>query len=237
MKKYTLNGQARDLVGRKVKNLRMKGVMPATVYGKKMASQTISVAASDFTKVHAAAGETGLIELTVGGSVSPVLIHNVQRNAINGDVLHVEFYHVDLKEKVHTKVPLVHAGESPVVNEKKGVILTLLSEVEVEALPTDLPEKIEVDVSTLTEVDQELKVSDLKVPAGVTLLTDATVGVVKVGALVSREAEEQAAAEAVAATTEAAEGAEAAAGAAEKSGDKAEESAGDTASDNKEKKE
>lgn len=211
MKKYTLSGQSREIIGRKVKQLRKAGMLPATVYGKKMTSQTIGVTVADFTKTYAAAGETGLIELTVSGAMSPVLIHNVQKDAVTGTALHVEFYKVDLKEKVHTKVPLVFVGDAPVVVEKRGVILSLLSEVDVEALPTELPEKIDVDVSGLSEVNQELKVSDLHVPQGVTLLTDITVGVAKVAALVSKDAQEQAAAEAAAATTEAAAGAEAAA--------------------------
>lgn len=236
MKKYTLNGKARDLIGRKVKNLRRDGMVPATVYGKKIPSQTIAVSGADFAKTYATAGETGLIELTVDSSMSPVLIHNVQRHAVTEAVLHVEFYHVDLKENVHTKVPLVFVGDAPVVTEKKGVILSLLSEVDVEALPTELPEKIEVDISGLFEVNQELKVSDLKVPTGVTLLTEGAVSVAKVGALVSKEAQQQAAADAAAAATaEAAAGAEGAAQ--EQAGDAPAEASPDKPPEDKVKKE
>ncbi len=209
MKKYTLQGQKRELVGRKVKNLRAKGVVPATVYGKKISSENIAINASEFLKLYASTGETGLIELTVGSQMSPVLVHTVQKHAVTGELLHVEFYHVDLKEKVHTKVPVVFIGEAAAVSEKKGVLLTLSTEVEVEALPAELPEKIEVDVTGLAEVDQELKVSDLKVPSGITILTDSEVIVVKVSELVSKAAEEQAAAEDAAAETATTEAAEA----------------------------
>ena len=209
MKKYTLQGQKRELVGRKVKNLRAKGVVPATVYGKKISSESIAINASEFLKLYALTGETGLIELTVGSQMSPVLVHTVQKHTVTGELLHVEFYHVDLKEKVHTKVPVVFVGEAAAVSEKKGVLLTLSTEVEVEALPAELPEKIEVDVTGLAEVDQELKVSDLKAPSGVTILTDSEVIVVKVGELVSKAAEEQAAAEEAAAETATTEAAEA----------------------------
>ena len=205
MKKYTLHGEKRELVGRKVKNLRAKGVVPATVYGKKIPSENIAINASDFLKMYASAGETGLVELTVGSVVSPVLVHTVQKHAVTSELLHVEFYQVDLKEKVHTKVPVVLIGDSVAVAEKKGVLLTISTEVEVEALPAELPEKIEVDVTGLAEVDQELKVSDLKVPQGVTVLTDQEVIVVKVGELVSKAAEEQAAAEEAAAESATAE--------------------------------
>lgn len=211
MKKYTLQGQKRELVGRKVKNLRAKGIVPATVYGKKIASESIAINASEFLKMYALAGETGLVELSVGSKVSPVLVHTVQKHAVTSELLHVEFYQVDLKEKVHTKVPVVLVGDSVAVAEKKGVLLTISTEVEVEALPAELPEKIEVDVTGLAEVDQELKVSDLKVSGGVTILTEPDVIVVKVGALVSKAAEEQAAAEEAAAESATAEAAEQAA--------------------------
>ena len=209
MKKYTLQGQKRELVGRKVKNLRAKGVVPATVYGKKISSENVAINASEFLKLYASTGETGLIELSIGSQMSPVLVHTVQKHAVTGELLQVEFYHVDLKEKVHTKVPVVFIGEAAAVSEKKGVLLTLSTEVEVEALPAELPEKIEVDVTGLAEVDQELKVSDLKVPSGITILTDSEVIVVKVSELVSKAAEEQAAAEDAAAETATTEAAEA----------------------------
>lgn len=205
MKKYTLQAQKREVTGRQVKKLRRQGQLPATIYGKKVASVSVTVRASDFAKVYEEAGETGLVELTLEGKLRPVLIHNVQKHPVTSRPLHVEFYQVDLKEKVRTEVPVVVVGESPAVAQKVGVILTLLNEVEVEALPADLPEKITVDVSALSEVDQELRVGDLKVPSGVSILTEANVVVVKVGALVSKEAEAEAVAEAAAAATAAAE--------------------------------
>lgn len=201
MKKYTLKATKREDVGRKVKRLRLEGKLPATVYGKKLTSENLIVSTGEFTKVFSTAGETGLIELEIDGKVKPVLIHHVQKDPVKETLLHVEFHQVDLKEKVHASVPLVLIGESPVVAQKAGVVLNLLSDVEVEALPTDLPEKIEVDVTALSEVGQELKVSDLHFPEGVTVITEGTVGVVKVGALVSKAAEEQAAQEAAAAST------------------------------------
>ncbi len=199
MKRHTLNAQIRQDVGKKVSKLRAEGKLPATVYGKKVTSVSITVSAAEFESVYDTAGETGLIDLVVGKEVKPVLVHNVQRDPMRGTTLHVEFHQVDLKEKVKAAVPLVAVGESPAVTQKVGVLLTLLSEVEVEALPADLPDKIEIDVSKLSEIDQELKVADLHVPNGVTILSDAAVSVVKIGALVSKEAEEQAAAEAAAA--------------------------------------
>lgn len=210
MKKHTLQGSKRDVKKIKPDSLRREGLIPATVYGKKVTSESLSLKLSDFIKVYGEAHETGLVELVIDGGMKPVLIHHVQKDPVKDSILHVEFHQVDLKEKVHANVPLVVTGEAPAVAQKIGVVLSLLSEVEVEALPTDLPEKLDVDVSGLAEVGQELKVSDINVPSAVTILTDLAVIVVRVGELVSKAAEEQAAADAAVAEAASAEGAEAA---------------------------
>ncbi|MCX6791591.1 MAG: 50S ribosomal protein L25 [Candidatus Gottesmanbacteria bacterium] len=158
MKKYSLTAQPRDIVGRKVKQLRMQGAIPATVYGKNVKSVSVSVGAEAFAKVYKEAGETGLVELLINNGEKqtaglpagrPVLVHTLQRDPVSNHLLHIEFHQVDLKEKVHTKVPLLLTGDAPAVVGKLGVLLTLIDEVEVEALPTDLPEKLTVDVSKL----------------------------------------------------------------------------------------
>ena len=213
MKKFTLKAQPRTALGRKVKNLRTQGLLPATIYGKKVKSSSVQVVADEFFKVYNEAGETGLVELVFEKKSTglpagrQVLIHNVQLDPVSDTPVHVEFFQVDLKEKVKAKVPVVFIGESPAVSQKQGVLLTLLDEIEVEALPTDLPEKISVDVSGLSAVDQEFKVSDLKVPGEVTVLTDAAIGIVKVGSLVTKEAEAEAKAAEEAAAAAAAEAA------------------------------
>ena len=204
MKKYSLPAEPRDLIGRKVKNLRKLGRVPATVYGKNVKSISISVQSSAFEKVYAVAGETGLVELSVGKDIRPVLVHTLQKDPVTSQLLHIEFHQVDLKEKVHAKVPLELIGDAPAIVGKIGVLLTLLDEVEVEALPMDLPEKLTVDVSKLARVNQEVKVSELNVPADVSVLTDQDQSVVRVGALISKEAEAEAAAEAAAKAAEAA---------------------------------
>lgn len=210
MKKHSLPAEIRDVVGRKVKNLRKTGKIPATVYGKNVKSMSVAVGADAFEKVYKAAGETGLVELAVGRDLRPVLVHTLQKDPVTNQLLHIEFHQVDLKEKVHATVPLELVGDAPAVTGKVGVLLSLIDEVEVEALPMDLPEKITVDVTKLAEVNQEVKVGELNVPAGVTLLTDKDQSVVRVGALISKEAEAEAAAEAAAAAAAAAEAAAAA---------------------------
>jgi large subunit ribosomal protein L25 len=205
MKKHTLSAAVRELVGRKVKQLRAENQIPATVYGKGVKSISVTVALDAFEEVYEETGETGLIELAVGKEVRPVLVHMVQVDPVSDALLHVEFHQVDLKEKVHAKVPVEIVGESPAVAQKLGVLLTVLDAIEVEALPTDLPEKIAVDVSVLAEVDQEVKVEQLHVGSSVTVLTDGSLTIVKVGPLVTKEAEAQAAEEAAAAEVAGAE--------------------------------
>jgi len=134
----------------------------------------------------------------------PVLIHNIARHPVSEKILHVDFLQVDLKEKVVAKVPLVTIGEAKAVKDKAGVLLTLLSEVEVEALPSDLPEKIEYDVTNLTNVGELIKVGNLKVSDKVKILTDNNLDIVKVAPFVSKEAEKMAAEEKAAAEAAAA---------------------------------
>lgn len=196
MKKHTLTVHPRQILGRKVKQLRKEGQIPATIYGKNVTSVSIAVSGDVFGDVYKQAGKTGLIELTLGSDVRPVLINTVQRHPVTGDILHIEFRQVDLKEKVKATVSLELVGEAKAITDKIGVLLTILDWVEVEALPTDLPENIKLDVSGLSQVDDELKVKDLKAPTGVSIVTDGELTIVKVGSLVSREAEVQAAEEA-----------------------------------------
>ncbi len=199
MKKYVLSATIRDLVGRKVKTLRKQGMVPATIYGKSLKSVSVTVTGDEFGKLYKEAGDTGLIELTIDGQARPVLVHHLQRDPISGGVRHIEFHQVDLKEKVSAQVPIELVGEAPAVAQKLGVLLSVLDEVEVEALPTDLPEYIAVDLSSLAQVNDEIKVSDLKVAKNVIIQTGPALTVVKIGTLITKEAQAQAEAEEAAA--------------------------------------
>lgn len=205
MDKLILKADKRTISGRKVKNLRKTGILPANIYGKKLKSQAIQVSQKDFSSALARAGETGLIELLVGEDKHPVLIHNIQYHPVTSTPIHADFLQVDLKEKVTAKVAVVLAGEAPAVKDKVGVLLTILSEIEVEALPADLPDKLEIDISNLSAVDQSIKVEQLKVSDKIKILTDSKLEIVKVAPLVSKEAEKMAAEEAAAAAAAAAE--------------------------------
>ena len=171
MNKTSLPAKLRTVLGRKIKQLRKQGLLPANIYGKKVKSQAVSVDAKKFAEVFSKAGETGLLELELDGKKLPVLIHNVSYHPVTNQTLHADFYAVDLKEKVEANVPLLIIGESPAVKDKTGVLLINLDELHVEALPQDLPEKIEVDIANLVKLDDAIKVADLPVSDKIKILT------------------------------------------------------------------
>lgn len=215
MQKHSLKAEKRTILGKKVKNLRKDGLLPANVYGKSIKSEAVQVNIKEFEKVLKAAGETSLVELTIKGEAArPTLIHNIQHDPVDSSPLHADFYQVSLKEKITTKVPVIVMGDAPAVTNKIGVLLTVMDEVEVEALPTDLPERIELDITKLKAIDEELKVKDLKVDTSkLEIKTDPNLTLVKIGALITEEMKKQMeeeaakAAEAKAAETIPAEGA------------------------------
>ena len=160
--KHTLQAKQRTLLGKKVKQLRAQRKLPANVFGR-TASVSIELDEIAFLKTFASAGETGLVELMIGGETSarPVLVTNISYGPISGKILHVDLQQVDLKEKVTAKVPLELIGESAAV-KAGGVLLALHDGIEVEALPSDLPEKFVLDLSKLTEIGNEFKIADLQ---------------------------------------------------------------------------
>ncbi|OGH24203.1 MAG: hypothetical protein A3B47_04390 [Candidatus Levybacteria bacterium RIFCSPLOWO2_01_FULL_39_24] len=199
MKRYKLAVEARKVLGKKVAKLRKEGLFPANIYGKGVKSLSVQVPYKDFEKVYKEAGLTGIVDVEVAGEVRPSLIHNVQQDYYKHVLLHADFFQVNLKEKVKTMVKVVTLGEPKAVSEKLGLLMQTLNEVEIEALPTDLPDKIEVNVESLAVLDAQIAVGEIKAPVGVTILTDASQVVAKIGSLISKEAAEQAAAEVAAA--------------------------------------
>src|SRR3989344_174856 len=190
MEQVSLAAQKRSVLGRKVKTLRREGVIPAHVFGHKVTTIHVQVKNSDFSKVFEKVGETGIIDLAIDGSKKPVLVRNVQLHPVTSAPLHIDFYQVNLTEKVKVNVPIEIAGEAGAVAKKIGVLLTPVSEVEIETLPADIPEKITLDVSKLENVGDEIKVKDLVVDRNkVAILQDAELVVAQIGELVTKEME------------------------------------------------
>src|SRR3989339_121224 len=190
MNKYVLKAEKRILTGSKVKKLRRQGVIPANVFGHTIKSQAIQVSEVEFSRVYKDAGETSLIWLKVEGEDKerPTLIKALTNNPTTGKRYHVDFHQVNLKEKVSANVPVEITGEAQMVKDGLAVLDINLHEIEVEALPTDIPENIIFDISTLKEIGDSLKLSDIKLPSEVTVLTDLETVVVALGAPQKEEA-------------------------------------------------
>lgn len=215
MDRLSLKAEERTVLGKKVKSLRRDGFIPAHVFGKKIETEHVSVKTIDFLKTFAQAGETGLIDLKISDEkVRPVLIRDVQTDPRTDAPIHIDFYQVNLSVKVTVPVPVVLMGEEPEeVKSGNAVVIQPMSEVEVEALPADLPEKIEVDITPLKQIDDTILVSSMKVPETITILADPEAVVAKLDSAVTEEMkkllEEQAAETAAAAEAAVAEGGEA----------------------------
>lgn len=208
MKRESIKVEKRDVFGKAVRKLRKQQILPANVYGKEFKSTAVQLPLKEFTELFDKVHETGLVDLMIDGQTVPVLITNVQYNSLTHLPVHADFLKVNLKEKIVASIPIVAVGEPAAVINKLGVLLQNLSEVEVEALPTELPENIEVNVENLQAVDEQITVGELKIDSGVEVKTDPEQVVFKIGELVTKEMEEQAAAD-EAATEAAAEEAKA----------------------------
>jgi len=171
VEEYDLSANTRG--EQKAKHLRNDKKIPAVIYGNDYESRSITVDALTFDKVFEEAGESALINLKIDDEPKlKVLVHDIQTDTVTGGIIHVDFYKVNMKEKIKTAVPIVEIGESSAVIDLEGALITNKDEVEVECLPADLIPEIEVDISVLKTLEDVIKVSDLKVPAGIEILDD-----------------------------------------------------------------
>jgi large subunit ribosomal protein L25 len=213
MDKINLKAEERTVLGKKVKQLRKQGIVPGHVFGNTKEVEHVQVNAKDFITVLKQAGETGLISLRIGeDKVRPVLIRETDFDPRSGNLTHIGFFQVNLKEKVQVPVPIVLIGEEPEsVKMGEHIVLQNLSEVQVEALPGDLIENIEVNIEVLKNVDDAITVDQLNYNRElITVLAEPDEVVVKLAPAVTEEMKamlEEADAE-VAAAVEEAEAAE-----------------------------
>lgn len=168
--KVEIVGESRNKTSAQV---RAAGAVPGILYGHGIANQAIQVDAKQFTKIFSQTGYTTLINLTVGKTGHNVLVREVQFHPLKDQITHVDFYQVRLDEKVRAEVPLAFTGESPAVKDLGGVLVKSLDALDLEAFPQDLPHTIAVDISKLADFESVIHVSDLVVPAGIDLFTEA----------------------------------------------------------------
>ena len=168
----TLEATKREVLGKKVKVLRSKGITPANVFGHGIESASLQIDTSQLRPILARAGTSTLVSLKLKGEKNPrvVMVRDVQKNNLTGELLHVDFYQVKLKEKMTVEVPLVFVGEAPAAKIADTMIHHLLHSVEVECLPLDMPHSLEVDLSSLVDVEHAIHVKDIPLPKEVTML-------------------------------------------------------------------
>lgn len=159
--KITLQASPRTLFGKKVRKMRKSGTIPANIFGKDFKSQAISLAPRDFSAAYKEAGQTGLMYVELDGKSIPTILSDIQYHPSEDSILHVDLRKVDLKQKIEAEVPIKFVGESVAVAQKNGVLITQMDHIRVEALPTNIPHHIEIDISILQDIGNEIKVSSL----------------------------------------------------------------------------
>jgi len=170
---FAIKAKKRE-AGIKLKNLRKEGEIPAVFYGAGQETTSISVPLVEFKKIWRDAGESSAVKISLGTSNIDSLIHEVQVDSVTGEPIHVDFLAIDMKKKIHVQVPLVFEGVSNAVKSGIGNLVKVLHEVEIEALPADLPHNLVVDISKLETLKDQVFVSDIKLGAGVTIINNPT---------------------------------------------------------------
>ncbi len=175
-----LQASLRKPLGKRSRRLVREGKLPAVVYGHNTEATPIMLDRLEFQKVFVKSGRTHLVDLAIDGRTEKVLVRDIQTHPRFIGPIHVDLYQVNLQEKIEVEVPVHLTGESAAVKRGDGDILQPLHALRVECLPSDIPEAFELDLTPLDEIEAELRVSDVAVPKGVTILNDAEDLVVKI---------------------------------------------------------
>jgi large subunit ribosomal protein L25 len=160
-------------INKNPKTLRSEGFMPAVVYGRKTESTPITVDRKTFAKLFHEAGESTVITLTGLEGAKQALIHDVEFDAVSGAPTHADFYAIEKGQTVTVSVPLEFEGVSPAVKDLGGILTKVMHELEIEVEATELPQAIHIDISVLKSLEDQIKVSDLRLPPSAKLSVDA----------------------------------------------------------------
>lgn len=201
--KAVLNVARRETLGKKVKAMRRAGTVPANIYGRHVDSVAVQVQFDDLRNILRHHNKNDILYLQVDGEERPTFMRDVQRNPVTDRILHVDFLQISLTETVRMEVPIHIVGKAPAVETYGGILTHPSTTVMVEALPLNIPNMLEIDVSGLTEIGQTLHASDLTPPEGVTIISQEQT-LVRVDLPAAERAEEV---EAAAAAAEGEEGA------------------------------
>ncbi|MEE8619011.1 MAG: 50S ribosomal protein L25 [Dehalococcoidales bacterium] len=193
MDSLTLPASKRDILGKKARFLRRKGITPTHLFGHNLKSLPLQCDTAELQRIIARAQATRLINLGIEGEKQPrsILIREIQRAEPGGQLLHVDFYQVRKTEKITVDVPIVLVGDAPALKEK-GRLLTLgVTSLSIECLPAKLPSRIEANLSSLEEPEQTIRVSNLTLPPNITVITGPDQLVVKIGEAAVERVEER----------------------------------------------
>lgn len=166
----SLSATIRNDFGKKTKSMKNQGKIPAVVYGPGEKNVNLVVDEKEFKKVLHTAGESSLVELNVEKIKKPVLIHEIQKDPISDKIIHIDFFQASLKEEVEVKIPLVFEGQAPAEKDLGGTLNKNMLEIEVKALPQNLPHEIKVNVDGLKTFEDHILVKDLVLPPNVAVL-------------------------------------------------------------------
>ncbi len=168
---FSIDAQPRTVVGKQVKQLRRNGLIPAVIYGQDDVTN-IQLDNFEIRRVLRKAGSNDLINLNVLGSTRTALVRDVQKHPVRGDLLHIDFYEVNMRETLTTEVELIMTGIAKPVKDGLGSVTQILHMLEIECLPDALVSEIEFDAGMIQTPDDNIHVKDLPVPPGVTFLAD-----------------------------------------------------------------
>jgi len=172
MEKIVLKATKRDVTGKQVKALRRAGQLPAVIYGRHVEPIAISLEAHSAGLVFSKLTSSTLVTIDVEGKQYAALVREKQRNYIKGNLTHVDLLALDLTEKIRTKVQLVFTGVASAVKDFSAVLVHRMEALEVECLPTELPERISVDISSIKEIGNSVRVRDIPMPQNVEVMED-----------------------------------------------------------------
>jgi len=172
MDKIVVKASRREVIGKKVKQLRREGKLPAVIYGKHISPLPVTMDLRETSKLLRDVGRSSVLTIDVDGEEFSALLRDRQRDIFSGEYLHIDFLAISLTEKVRTQVGIALEGESSAIKDFGAILITGLERLEIECLPSDLPERITVDVSSITSIGDGIYVKDLVIPEGVDVHED-----------------------------------------------------------------
>lgn len=182
MTDLTLKVEKRDILGKKTRFLRRQGITPTHLFGHGIKSLALQCYTNDLQRIIAKGGTTRLIDIDIETEKRPrsVFIREIQRDEINGQLLHVDFYQIKKTEKITANIPVILTGEAPALKSKDNMIEQLVNEIGVECLPDKLPPQIEIDIHPLEEAGQSIQIKDIILDKDITITSDPDQIIVKI---------------------------------------------------------